>query len=250
MKPTISPWFSESDISHQSQNADCQLICFPPAGAGAGFFSDWYAGLPHVDILPVLLPGRDGRFNDEPIDNVEEIADQVAHTIASTGWKSPTLLGYSFGALAAYETVRVLESKGILPKHLIVCARSAPQTSPVRSIADLPNTRFLERIRKLGGLPDIVDEMPEFLELLLPVMRADFRANDYFQCPDESCIQSPVTVFSGRHDTSLTNASVYNWHKRTQSQCDFIEIDGGHFFVHKEPEYFFKQLSNVISHVS
>ncbi|MEJ2610994.1 MAG: thioesterase domain-containing protein [Candidatus Thiodiazotropha sp.] len=250
MSSPASSWLLSNHRSGASRSPVNRLICFPPAGTGIGFFRNWHTLLPHQEIVPVQLPGRDGRFTDPPIDNAHAIAKQVADAILAEKWESPLLLGYSFGALLAFETTRILEEKGIQPQHLIVCARSAPQTSPRQSLADLPEETLLDYVRKLGGLPKEIEMTPEFIDIFLPIMRSDFRANEDFACSEEVRINAPITVFNGRHDQIISNGNTPDWDRRTRNHCQQIEIDGGHFFIHDQPNSFFEQLSKVVRNAS
>ncbi|MFJ6381187.1 thioesterase domain-containing protein [Kitasatospora sp. NPDC092039] len=59
--------------------------CFPYAGAGASVFRGWGAGLPEgVEAFAVQLPGREDRFIDQPIADLEELLDVLLRCPDST----------------------------------------------------------------------------------------------------------------------------------------------------------------------
>ena len=54
------------------------LVCVPPAGAGAGFFTAWPPLVPaHLELWAVRLPGRETSFGRPPCTDLEAAADLV-----------------------------------------------------------------------------------------------------------------------------------------------------------------------------
>ena len=107
-----TPWLPVQRRAGAGTGPGTVLICFPPAGAGAGFFREWAGSLPGIRIVPVQLPGREERFGETPEEDAAAIARNIATAIAAEGWDRPVLLGYSYGALLAFETALRLEAHG------------------------------------------------------------------------------------------------------------------------------------------
>jgi medium-chain acyl-[acyl-carrier-protein] hydrolase len=62
-----------------------------------------------------------------------------------------------------------------LPLHLFVSGRPAPQlVLEDPPIHHLPHDEFVEELRRLAGTPEEILQNREILELLLPLLRADF----------------------------------------------------------------------------
>lgn len=242
-----SPWLP---ISRRGGAGDTVLVCFPPAGAGAGFFRDWSASLPGVRVVPVQIPGREERFSEPPIEQAGQIAEAVAEAIAAEGWERVHLLGYSFGALLAFETALRMEARDDRVDGVIACARAAPQTVPQPSVADLPDGEFLDYVRRLGGLPPELDEAPEFVELLLPVLRADFRANDGYARAAEFRLRCPIATVAGTADPATADGRDEAWAGRTNGRHRLIRIDGGHFFIREKPRLAFDRIVDILSPAS
>ncbi len=63
-----SPWIVQGP--HEVRRPDeapprLRLVCIPPAGFGACYFSGWGAKLPRdIEVLPVELPGRNTRSRE------------------------------------------------------------------------------------------------------------------------------------------------------------------------------------------
>lgn len=224
------------------------VICFPPAGAGAGFFRDWSASLPGHRIVPVQLPGREERFGEPPMEDAREIAAGVAEAIRREGWERPYLLGYSFGALLAFETGLALERDGIPLSGVITMARGAPQLAAQTSVADLPDAAFLDYVRSLGGLPPEFDEMPELAELMIPVMRADFRANDNYARLPGARLDCPLTTIAGTGDAATAGGRDTAWADCATTPHRLMHVDGGHFFVFEKKQTTFASIDDVLTY--
>lgn len=224
------------------------LVCFAPAGAGAGFFRDWSASLPNHRIVPVQLPGREERFGEPAMEDARLIASGVADAIRRERWERPFLLGYSFGALLAFETGLLLEQSGFALSGVIAMARGAPQTVAQDSVADLPDTEFLDYVRSLGGLPPEVDEMPELAELMIPVMRADFRANDAYVRARGARLLCPLTTIAGRGDRATADGRDAAWAACSATAHRLLKVNGGHFFVLEEQKATFAYLEDVLTY--
>ena len=207
------------------------VACFAPAGAGAGFYRDWSRDLPDFRMMPVQLPGREERFGEPVATDARAIATAVADALAMEGAGAPILLGYSFGALLAFETARTIESRGGRVRGVVACARAAPQMQARPSMADRPDGPLLDYVRSLGGLPPEILTAPEFLSLLLPTLRADFWANDRYAATAEIHITAPIVAVVGEDDPATADGRADGWADRTRHPRDTRRVPGGHFFV-------------------
>lgn len=222
------------------------MICFPPAGAGAGFFRDWHDSLPRTRIVPVQLPGREERFSEPPMADAKEIATEVAAAIMAEQWPEVVLLGYSYGSVLAFETARQLEAEGMTRvSAVLACARAAPGDVARETTADWPDADLLAYVRGLGGLPPEVDAEPAFLDLLVPIFRADFRANDLYEVNPSSKINAPIVTIAGISDPAMDNGRGEAWGKLTRTCHQLVNVEGGHFFVLDNPESSFDAIQRA-----
>ncbi|MEV1329756.1 thioesterase domain-containing protein [Micromonospora costi] len=213
--------------------APVQLFCLPYAGAGASAFRRWQDGLgPAVEVLPVQLPGRENRITEDPR---FEVAD-VARAIAGRATGPYALYGHSMGGRLGFEVVRELRRQGHpLPLRLYVGGARAPHvTAPslFDGLSRVDDDELLRRLGAGGGLPAEVLDHPELVELLLPLLRADFgRVDGYRYVPGEP-LPVPIVVFTGRHDRAVTPEHSAAWREHSVAGFTLHEIDGGHFFLH------------------
>jgi surfactin synthase thioesterase subunit len=223
------------------------LVCLPPAGAGAGFFRSWGAALPGRRIVPAQLPGREERYGEPLIADARAIARAVAGAILAEGWPAVALAGYSFGALLAFEAAAALEADGRCRVEVVVaCARGAPQSAPRDSAAEWPDADLLAYIRDLGGLPPEVLAEPAFLDLLLPVLRADLRANDRYAAAPAHRIVAPIVSIAGTDDAASGDAREAAWGGRTHGAHQLHLVPGGHFFINENPGAAFATIASAL----
>ncbi|MEU2612184.1 thioesterase domain-containing protein [Micromonospora sp. NPDC007271] len=222
-------WFVSAGSRPQ---APVRLFCLPYAGGGASVFRRWQEGIgPDVEVLPVQLPGRENRITE---DARFDIAD-VAAAIAVHADRPYAIYGHSMGGRVGFEVVRELRRTGApLPVRLYVGGARAPHVTAASLFDGLSRVDDEELLRRLGdggGLPAELLEHPELVELLLPLLRADFgRVDSYRYVPGEP-LPVPIVAFSGRHDRAVTREHSAAWAEHSAAGFTLHEIDGGHFFL-------------------
>ncbi|PWR04913.1 lantibiotic dehydratase [Micromonospora acroterricola] len=213
--------------------APVQLFCLPYAGAGASAFRHFPARFgPDVEVLPVQLPGRENRISEDPRFRVADVATAIAERAEGPY----ALYGHSMGGRLGFEVVRELRRAGLpLPLRLYVGGARAPHVS-APSVFDglsmVDDDELLRRLRSGGGLPAGVLEHPELVELLLPLLRADFERVDGYRYRPEEPLPVPIVVFSGRDDRAVSREQSAAWREHTAAGFTLHELDGGHFFLH------------------
>lgn len=242
-----TPWLPVQRRCGAGTGPGSVVICFPPAGAGAGFFRDWTDALPGQRLVAAQLPGREERFGERPVEDVRLMAAEIADAIRQEGWDAPFLLGYSFGSLLAFETALALEASGFPLSGVIAMARGAPQSAPQASVADLPDDAFIDYVRGLGGLPPEIDEMPELAELMMPIMRADFRANDGYARRPGTKLRCPLATIAGENDPATGGGRGTAWADCSERPHRLTRVAGGHFFVHENAELTFAAIADAMA---
>ncbi|MFE9960011.1 thioesterase domain-containing protein [Micromonospora sp. NPDC005299] len=223
-------WFVSAGSRPQ---APVRLFCLPYAGAGASAFRRWQEGIgPDVEVLPVQLPGRENRINEDPRFDVAEVAEAVA----ARADRPYALYGHSMGGRLGFEVVRELRRTGRpLPLRLYVGGARAPHVTapgPFDGLSRADDDELLRRLGDGGGLPAELFDHPELVELLLPLLRADFgRVDGYRYVPGEP-LPLPIVAFSGRDDRAVTREQTAAWAEHTAAGFALHELAGGHFFLH------------------
>ena len=212
-----------------------RLVCVPYAGGGASVFRAWSELLPpDVEVVPVQLPGRENRLGEAPYEELSELVVALAAALEIYDDGIPlALFGHSMGALVSYEVARLLRRRGGLrPMCLFVSGHRAPhQARRGRKIYELPNAELVDELSQFGGIPGAVLAQPEFLELLLPVLRADLRVSGTYTYVDETPLDCPIVAFAGVSDPLMTADEVQAWRRHTSGEFSVHMLPGDHFFL-------------------
>lgn len=217
-------------------SARIRLFCFPHAGAGISAYSGWADALdPEIELHTVQLPGRESRFREPNCETMADLLTPVVAAVAPYVAEPFALFGNSFGGVLAYETARELNAKtGRTPAHLFLSACAAPHL-PNRHepIAHLPDERLLpELASRYDGIPDAILQDREFLQAILPPIRADLSALEQYCHRWSEPMSCPVTVFGGQRDPTVSYEQLAAWQAQTTGpfQLHMLE-DEGHLYL-------------------
>ena len=100
------------------------LFCIPFAGGNKSLYYPLKDKLPSDIILkPLELPGRGERLIEEPLEEIEDMVDDLVKQIMQERPEKFIILGYSLGTILAYEIYFKLSEIGYTaPQHMILCA--------------------------------------------------------------------------------------------------------------------------------
>ncbi len=213
------------------------LILLPYAGGSAGIFREWKARLPAwIDPVPLTLPGRGIRHGEPLLYEWAPLMDILVREVAPYIDRPFALFGHSLGALTALELARALCR---MDKHAVwlgVSGCIAPsQRQPESKWLHCPEEEFLAKIRSLNGTPVELLENRELLDLVLPILRADFHlAGTHEYCPQRRLrLPIPMLILGGCQDEGVMRApeNLSAWRDETLSVSRVEMIDAGHFFI-------------------
>ena len=233
-KAPANPWIA---FRKPRAQARLRLFCFPYAGGGASIFRTWQDGLPaEIEVCPIQPPGRENRLSEERFLRVEPLSVEIAAAIKSLTDLPFAFFGHSLGSVVAYETALRLREAGIPePLQMIVSARRAPGEPPRdEPTHNLPPEAFRAKLVELEGTPKAVLEHPELMELMEPLLRADFELNDTYEPSGAAPLECPVTVFGGLEDPDVERESLEPWAKISKGRFRLRMFAGGHFFLHEQ----------------
>jgi surfactin synthase thioesterase subunit len=72
---------------------------------------------------------------------------------------------------------------------------------------------------------------PEMRELLLPMIRSDYRAIETYRCDPGAMVSCPISVLTGDTDPRTSIEEALDWRQHTRADCTIREFSGGHFFL-------------------
>ncbi len=246
--PSRSPWVR---VPRPRPAARIRLICLPFAGGGASRYRDWPAYFTDdVEIVAIQLPGREDRFCEPPIDSAELLAGQLLEGLSGYLDGPFALFGHSMGALIAFELTRRLGSMGVEPVHFFASGCRAPHLpnrSPDRHA--LPDREFVAAIRDLNGVPADLLENADFLDLILPTLRSDFKvAETYTPHSRARLLHCPVSVFGGIQDEEVPLDYLESWSRYTTGPFHVHLLPGDHFFVNSSRASLLRLVISKIAH--
>jgi len=214
--------------------ARLRFFCFPYAGGSALTFRRWPEFLPQsVEICAVQLPGRGSRMHEPPFSSISSLIPVLAQVLAQYRDMPMAFFGHSMGGIIAFELARYLRREHDRSvAHLFVSGSRAPQVQfDEPSTFDLPDPEFVEELRALNGTPQEVLEYPELLELMIPLLRADFALCETYQYYPERPLDCPITVLGGLRDRAMTREDLEAWREQTTASFSLRMLPGDHFFI-------------------
>lgn len=234
--------------------ATLRLFCFAYAGGGPSVFRPWCDEVaPNVEVVAVQLPGRESRWREPARKRMAELADEVTANVLSELDRPFVFFGHSMGAILSFEVVRRLVAGGSpLPERLIVSGRRAPTVPDEdKPTYDLPRDEFIEEIRGLTGTPDEVLQHQELMELMLPVLRADFEACDTYRYDGTgSSLPVPILALGGAEDERIPESAIQPWSLETSESFSSRIFPGGHFFLNDHRAELLSYLNERLAEVS
>lgn len=246
-RPTsLTSWVS---IPRPNPAARLRLFCFPYAGAGASVFFSWQAQLPaEVEVCAIQPPGREARLREAPYTSMTALVETLGEVLAPYMDRPFAFFGHSNGAIMAFELARKLRREGRpLPLHLFLSGRPAAQL-PSRHppIHALPEPEFIAELRRLQGTPEEVLNHPEIMELLVPLLRADFSLAETYAYRPEPPLEIPVSAYGGRLDPDVNADEVEGWREQTAQAFRSVVFPGDHFFINGDRAQLLAQLSGEL----
>lgn len=178
-------------------------------------------------------PGREKRRGERPILVCRELVARAAPDLLARIPPPYALFGNSAGALCAFELAREIRRLGRPgPTHLIVAARPAPHLPiPDSRLADLPVSGLRAFLKRLGGTPPELLTDDDFLEMLQPLIAADFALSDTYEYVPEAPLDIPIMALAATDDVLASVPQMAAWKEHTTQEFTMHTLDGGHSAV-------------------
>ncbi len=219
------------------RDRELAVFCLPYAGGNASIYRDWHARMPAwLELVPLNLPGRGVRQRMAPLAEIDALIALLADDVRPWLERPFAIFGHSMGALLGLELAHALRREaGVSPAWLGVSACRAPSRREQElHWLTCPEPEFIEEIRSLNGMPDELLENRDFMELVMPMLRADFHLCGTYAPPlGRAPLDCPMLIVGGARDTELAEdpADLGAWADETTGPVRRREIDAGHFFI-------------------
>lgn len=225
---------------HEGEPGAPRLVCLPHAGGSASFFFPLSRRLaPSIETIAAQYPGRQDRRAEPALTSIADLADGIVHSLGEElGAGGPLVLfGHSLGAVVAFEVARRLEaSTSPGPAALVVSGRRAPSRQVCEDVHLRDDDGVLARLAWLGGTDSGVLADEDLVRLILPAVRADYRAlAAYAAAPvgpeTAGTVACPIVALVGDADPVTPVDDALAWSQFTTGGFESEVFPGGHFYL-------------------
>ncbi|AXB47497.1 thioesterase II family protein [Amycolatopsis albispora] len=219
---------------HPAPAAPHRLLCLPHAGGSASYFFPVSRSLsPGIEVLAVQYPGRQDRRAEPLIDSIEVLADQVTDAIDGFTDKPLAIFGHSMGATLGFEVARRLEKRGVVSAALFASGRRAPSRHRDERFHEGSDDELLANVRSLAGTDQALLGDDEIVRMVLPAIRADYRAAETYRYPEGPDLSCPIFAMVGDNDPKATVDEASSWERHTSGPFELKVFPGGHFYLNE-----------------
>ena len=209
-----------------------KCFAFGYAGSSDRAFDSLAASWPaSIGFEQLVYPGRGSRRTEKFATSLQQLAYQAADKIA--GQREVILLGYSLGALIAFETAQILQRHGHPASALVVGAMNPPhRLRPSQRVHTMSQAELIAWMTQLGGTPPEILASPALVAWFAPIIQADYALLDSYRPLVLAPLSCPVVAMYGEQDTLTSRAEIAGWQEHTLAFCRCASFAGGHFFLH------------------
>jgi surfactin synthase thioesterase subunit len=187
-------------------------------------------------------------MRETPYVNLSDLVSGIAAEVEPFLDMPFAFFGHSLGAMISFELARKLRRLGgPQPAHLFVSGSPAPHIVSSTATYNLPYDEFIEALRDLNGTPSEVLEHPELMQIMMPLLRADFEVHDTYKYLPGPRLDCPITAFGGLEDGNAQREDIEGWRDHTSGSFSFWMLPGDHFFLHTSQSRLMQILSRGLN---
>jgi surfactin synthase thioesterase subunit len=208
-------------------------VIFPHAGGAAAAYRTLAMALSGrgVDTYIVQYPQRADRLAHPAAGTLEDLAAELFDAGPWDRVAPLRLFGHCMGSLVAFEFAKIAERRGVEVAQLWASAGQAPSTVAGSAPAPTTERELLADIVDLGGTDPRLLADEDFLELLLPAVRADYQAFNRYACGADVRIRADIHAVGGDKDHRVAEELLRRWEIHTDAVFTMTLLDGGHFYI-------------------
>ncbi|CAN5561050.1 alpha/beta fold hydrolase [soil metagenome] len=225
------------------------LFCFPNGGGTSSVYAGWTAALlPAFRVRRVVLPGRETLADEAPLTGCGELVARLLSDLVPHVSQPYAIFGHSMGALVGYEIACALRDAGHPePTSLVVSACPAPGVPRrARQYHAESEEALVDLVRTMGGVPEEILASREYLDFMLPLLRADLQVLETYQFTPRSALSCPIVVLGGQADPICVPGNLDAWHSLTTGPCQTHLLPGGHFYLFEQRQAFLDVLQKQL----
>lgn len=228
-----------------------RLFCFPFAGGGAYTFYPWVSKLnDSVELVLIEPPGRGSRISEPPHQTMKALVNEIMQHSEFITQIPYVFFGHSLGSRVAFELSCQLKNLGkSMPEYFIASGSRAPHLPNEKGITyNLPQQEFIQELKSLNGTPKDVLSNSDLMDLLIPILRADFKIAETYQA-QEVKMPYPILVLHGKEDSGIKPHQLAAWGELSSMGYLLSQLPGDHFFINQFRSEVIAHVSDVLSRV-
>lgn len=229
-----------------------KLFCIPYAGGLASAYYKWNSLLnDNIILYPIELSGHGRRISAPLYNCLEDAVEDITKFIVTNlnEHDNYMIFGHSMGSILNFEVIHRLtelnKDGGLL--HAFFSGRKPPQNNDERKIYNLDKETFIKEILLLGGTSEEVFREQELCDLILPILRADYKMLENYEYKEhKKKLFINSSILYGTNDINTLKMDMQTWSCQFGIDCDFYEFQGGHFFIDES----LKEVISLINTIS
>jgi surfactin synthase thioesterase subunit len=234
------------------------LVCLAHAGGSVALYREWQARLPAwVRVHTLELPGHGAR-RVAPLHAawpalIEQLSTELRSQLDMA--RPFAVFGHSMGALVGLELIHAMRRfERVSPVWFGASATIAPRRRAIETQwLGASHDMMLDKLRERGGTPPELLADRDFLDLVMPVMRADFHlCGDHPRHAATAArppLDCPISVLTGCDDIATASADdVAAWSQETHGDFAARAFEGGHFYLDDAPQAVLAYVAESLAH--
>lgn len=233
---------------HRGADEAVRLVCFPHAGGSASFYHPFSAALsPTFEVLALQYPGRQDRRRERPADSIHDLAEGITAALIPWTDRPLALFGHSMGAVLAFEVARRLEEAADAKLVTVFASgRRAPSRLRDEDVHLRDDDGVLAELKRMNGTDGRLLDDDELLRMVLPAVRADYRAIETYRVTEHAALRCPVVVLVGDDDPQVTPDEARAWRDHATGDFELYAFPGGHFYLADRIAEVVATIANVV----
>ncbi|MFD0382113.1 thioesterase II family protein [Streptomyces stramineus] len=192
-------------------------VLAPFAGGSAYAMGDWPRHLLREGegALVLQYPGRGPRAAEPQAASLAALAAEAADAVLAHSAGPVVLVGHSLGGVLAHSLALCLEDAG-RPVELLAASAARPPAARLDAdrVLAMTDGEWLEELTRYSTFDPGLLEDPEVLDLIVPVLRADYLMLARHR-PAHRPVSCPVLAVGGAGDTWVTGGHLAAWSEWT-----------------------------------
>ncbi len=214
-----------------------QLICFPYLGGYVNSFHEIVQAM--TEDIEIWVANPPGHLGSELglISDIHKLISVYYKDISKIIRLGSVFFGHSMGGIVAYFLLERMNRNQdeILPKTLILSACAAPSSFLEKEYSKLSDEDLIRQIQVYGGMPDAVLNDHQFMEVMLPIFRADYGILESSAKASYHKIDIETQLLWGENDKAETISSARLWKDFLVQDFEITPVrNAEHMYIHNK----------------